>query len=132
MAKQIEVRCSAQVAQIMIDALRWFVELNYPRGADECSIAARDALLDLALRFERELVPDGVSRYSSRIRAFLCQAVKAYLGLQELETGQCFVHRCELVVQVCRGTSDGSGFAAAAELDADRAGPGIVQDSAER
>ncbi|MGD2074086.1 MAG: hypothetical protein PVI91_06550 [Gammaproteobacteria bacterium] len=125
MAKQIEVRCPPDIAAIMIEALRWFVEVNYPRGADECSIAAREALLDLVARFERELLPNGVSRYSSRIRAFLCEAVKAYLASQELNTGQRFSHRCAVVTDVCRGNSYGEGFAAAAARDATDAAPGI-------
>ncbi len=125
MARQIEVRCPAHIAGIMVEALRWFVQVSYPRGADECSSAAREALLDLASRFERELVPGGTSAYSARIRAFLCQAVKAYLALQERETGQCLANRSELIIRVCRGESDGSGFAAAAERDAARPGPGI-------
>ena len=75
MAKQIQVRGPAHIAGIMVESLEWFVQTHYPRGADECSIAAREALLDLASRFERELVATGASSYSSRIRAFLCQAV---------------------------------------------------------
>jgi len=125
MAKQIQVRCSATVAHIMVDALRWFVQTRYPHGADECSTAAREALLDLAGRFERELLANGHSAYSSRIRAFLCEAVRAWLMLQENETGQCFAHRCQVVIDVCRGNGDGAGFAAASELDAARTGPGI-------
>jgi hypothetical protein len=44
MAKQIVIRCPPAVAQQLIDALKWFVERNYPVAADECSAAARDAL----------------------------------------------------------------------------------------
>lgn len=125
MAKQIEVRCTAGIADIIVTALTWFVQTHYPHGADECSSAAREALLDLASRFERELVPHGASRYSHRIRAFVCQAVKAWLSQQELATGQCYVNRCQVVIEVCRGISDGAGFAAAAQRDAARPGPGI-------
>jgi hypothetical protein len=125
MAKQIEVRCAADIAGIMVESLKWFVQTHYPHGADECSIAAREALLDLAGRFERELVPNGSSRYSSRIRAFLCQAVKGWLTVQEHESGQCFANRCQVVIEVCRGNSDGAGFAAAAQRDAACSGPGI-------
>lgn len=125
MAKQIEVCCAANIAGIMVESLQWFVQTHYPHGADECSIAAREALLDLAGRFERELVAYGSSRYSSRIRAFLCQAVKAWLTLQELESGQCFANRCQVVIEVCRGNSNGAGFAAAAQRDAACPGPGI-------
>ena len=127
MAKQIDVRCAANIADIIVASLKWFVQTRYPHGADECSIAAREALLDLAGRFERELVPQGASRYSSRIRAFVCEAVKAWLSRQELETGQCFVNRCQVVVEVCRGHSDGAGFALAAQRDAERPGPGIEE-----
>lgn len=125
MARQIQVCCPADIAHIMVQALRWFVQTRYPHGADECSSAAREALLDLAGRFERELLVDGHSAYSSRIRAFLCEAVRIWLILQEDDTGQCFAHRCQVVIDVCRGNSDGAGFAAASELDAAHPGPGI-------
>lgn len=118
MAKQIRVQCPAKIAGILIEALGWFVETNYPRGADECSIAAREALLDLAGRFERELLPLGTSAYSSRIRAFLCEAVKGYLAVRAAETGENYSNRCDLLVAVCRGDSDGAGFDEAARLDA--------------
>ena len=130
MAKQIQVRCPAHIAGIMVESLEWFVQTHYPCGADECSIAAREALLDLASRFERELVPTGASSYSSRIRAFLCQAVKAWLTLQERQTGQCFANRCQVVIEVCRGNSDGAGFSAAAQRDAAQPGPGIELENA--
>jgi len=118
MAKQIRVLCPADIAGILIEALGWFVETNYPRGADECSIAAREALLDLAARFERELLPLGSSAYSSRIRAFLCEAVKGYIALRAAETGENYDNRCDVLVAVCRGESDGAGFDEAARVDA--------------
>ena len=118
MTKQIQVQCPPEVALIIVESLRWFVETNYPRGADECSIAAREALLGLADRFERELVQDGRSTYSSRVRAFLCEAVRSYLALQETETGCCHEHRRQVVIDVCRGNSDGAGFEAARMDDA--------------
>ena len=94
MAKQVSIRCPAHVSQIIIDALKAFIERNYPVGADECSIAARDALYDLAGRFERELLPQGEISYSIRMRAFLCEAARSYLVLQGLESGTCFDNRC--------------------------------------
>lgn len=113
---------------MLVQALRWFVHTRYPYAADECSSAARETLLDLAARFERELLLQGHSSYSSRIRAFVCEAVKAWLMLQESETGQCFTHRCQVVIDVCRGNSDGAGFEAASALDAAQPGPGIGRD----
>lgn len=117
MAKQISVRCSAQTATVLVDALRWFVARNYPHGADECSIAAREALLDLAERFERELGAQGQSAYSSRIRAFLCEAVNSYTRQLEAQTGHSHAHRRALMIEVCRGLSDDKGFAAAQRRD---------------
>lgn len=118
MAKQISIRCPAPLAQIMIDALKWFVDRNYPAGADECSIAARDALYDLAGRLERELLAQGATAYSIRMRAFLCEAVRSYLVLRESETGVRYDNRCQVLIDVCRGKADGSDFAAAAARDA--------------
>lgn len=118
MAKQIRIRCPAQLAQLMIDALKCFVDRHYPAGADECSIAARDALYDLADRLDRELLAHGETSYSIRMRAFLCEAVRSHLMLQAMETGVCHDNRCQVLIDVCRGKSDGSGFDAAADRDA--------------
>ena len=118
MAKQIRIRCPANVAQLIIDALRGFIERNYPVGADECSIAARDALYDLVGRLESELLPHGEISYSIRMRAFLCEAARSYLVLQGLESGTCFDNRCKALVAICRGEADGADFDAAAERDA--------------
>jgi len=117
MAKQISVRCSAETAAVLVDALQWFVARNYPHGADECSIAAREALLDLAERFERELVAQGQSAYSSRVRAFLCEAVNSYTRQLEAQTGHSYAHRRALMIEVCRGLSDDDGLAAAQRRD---------------
>ena len=130
MAKQIEVRCDADIASLIIESLEWFVQTHYPHGADECSTAAREALLELKRRFETELLARGVSRYSSRIRAFVCEAVRGWLGLQESRSGECFAHRCEVVVAVCRGLSDGAGYALAEQQDAAAPGPGIESGQA--
>jgi hypothetical protein len=124
MAKQIAIRCPAQVAQLIIDALKWFIERNYPTGADECSIAARDALYDLAGRFERELLANGESTYSIRMRAFLCEAVRSYLVALGIDSGVCHDNRRQVLIDVCRGNSDGADFDAAAERDAAANGPG--------
>jgi hypothetical protein len=118
MAKQINVRCPPEMAAVLVDALRWFVECNYPHGADECSIAARDALLGLAQRFERELSASGQCAYSSRVRAFLCEAVNGYTHHLEERDGGSYARRREVMIQVCRGLSAGEGFAAAGQRDA--------------
>lgn len=117
MAKQITVKCSAEIASVLVDALQWFVARHYPYGADECSIAARAALLELAERFGRELSETGRSAYSSRIRAFLCEAVNSYTRQLEHDTGVCFTHRRAGLIEVCRGLSDGNGYALATQLD---------------
>ena len=117
MAKQITVQCPSEITDIMIDALNWFVAQHYPSGADECSIAARDALFGLVHHFERELRPNGHCTYSIRMRAFLCEAVRSYLQQLALQSGCCHSNRSQVVVEVCRGDSDGAGFAEAARLD---------------
>lgn len=127
MAKQITVRCPPEIADIMIEALNWFVAQHYPSGADECSIAARDALFGLADHFERELRPHGRCAYSIRMRAFLCEAVRTYLEQLALQTGRCHSNRSRVVVGVCRGDSDGTGFAEAVGLD--EASPGLPAGS---
>ncbi len=117
MGKQITVQCSTEIAGILVDALQWFVARNYPHGADECSIAAREALLDLAERFSRELVETGRTSYSSRIRAFLCEAVSSYTQQLERDTAERYHHRRPQLIEVCRGLSSGDGYAAAKQRD---------------
>lgn len=124
MAKQISVRCPAEIAEILVDALRWFVASRYPYGADECSIAARETLLDLAGRLRSELVAQGHCAYSSRVRAFLCEAVNSYTQQLEQQGGRSYHHRRAKLIEVCRGLSDGEGFAAAGRLDKQSTGDG--------
>lgn len=122
MAKQIAVQCPPEIADIIIDSLNWFVAQHYPSGADECSIAARDALFGLVHHFERELRPQGRCTYSIRMRAFLCEAVRSYLEQLGSQRGVCYSHRSRVIIDVCRGDADGGGFAEAAGLD--KAAPG--------
>ena len=117
MAKQIEIQCTREIGDIIIQALAWFVESNYPRAADECSAAAREALLDLIARFERELLVNGQSAYSRRIRAFVCEAIKGYMPQLSQRCGESFQHREVLIIAVCRGESDGREYAQATARD---------------
>lgn len=117
MAKQITVECRAPVAALLSEALRWFVASHYPHGADECSIAARETLLDLARRFDRELANTGRCDYSSRVRAFLTEALNSYTHHLEAEQSRSWEHRRALLIAVCRGQSNGEGYAAAESCD---------------
>lgn len=117
MAKQITIECSAEIAAVLVAALQWFVERNFPSGADECSIAARGALLDLAERFQRELLVAGRSSYSRRVRAFLCEAVNSYTRYLERDGASCYDRRRAELIDVCRGISSGDGYGAARQHD---------------
>lgn len=117
MGKQITVKCDPELAAVLESALRWFVASHYPHGADECSIAAREALLDLAGRFRQELAVQGCCAYSSRVRAFLCEAVNSYTCHLEREEAQSWTHRRELLIAVSRGQSTGGDYPQAAVRD---------------
>ncbi len=117
MPKQITVQCSVEIAALLETALRWFVATRYPHGADECSIAAREALLDLARRFRDELAVDGRCVYSGRTRAFLSEAVSCYTRQCEQDSGQSWAFRRDELIAVCRGLSNGDGYAAALQRD---------------
>jgi hypothetical protein len=117
MAKQIAVECVPELATLLVQALRWFVATHYPHGADECSIAAREALLDLAGRFEQELAVNGRCTYSSRVRAFLCEAVNSYTHHLEREQVQSWTCRRESLIALSRGLSKGEDFADAEARD---------------
>jgi hypothetical protein len=122
MAKQIEVQCTGEIGDIIVQALAWFVESHYPRAADECSAAAREALLDVIARFERELLVNGKSAYSSRIRAFVCEAIKGYMLQLSRHFGETFENREALIISVCRGESDGRSYAEATAQDRSASG----------
>lgn len=122
MARQIRVTCNSQMAEIIIEALQWFVDSHYPHCADECSTAAREALLDLIARFQRELLVTGRSTYSSRVRAFVCEAIKGYTSLLEQQQGESYERRKTALISVCRGETEGGDFAALQA--ADRGGEG--------
>lgn len=123
MAKQIRVECAAQTAALLEQALRWFVDRHYPHGADECSIAAREALLELADRFATELAADGRCDYSSRVRAFLTEAVNSYTQYQEGASGESWVQRRSVLIAVARGQSRGEEYPQA--VSRDRQDPGV-------
>lgn len=127
MAKQITIRCPQEMAVLIVEALQWFVQSHYPYGADECSTAAREALLELVDRFRRELPEAGESRYSARVRAFVCEAIKGYTGILEQDSGQSWAGRRELLIAVCRGQSDGAGYSEAAAMDEQAASPDGIQ-----
>ncbi len=117
MAKQIEIQSTREVWGIIVEELSWFVESHYPRAVDECSAAAREALLDLISRFERELLVNGQSAYSRRIRAFVCEAIKGYIPQLSQRSGESFQNREVLIIAVCRGESDGREYAEATARD---------------
>ena len=117
MAKQITVQCDTEIGKIIVNALSWFVDSHYPRAADECSAAAREALLDLISRFEQGLLVNGQSAYSSRIRAFVCEAIKGYVPQLSQQSGESFRNREALIIAVCRGESDGRGYDEATARD---------------
>jgi hypothetical protein len=117
MAKQISIQCSSALAGLLSEALQWFVASHYPYGADECSIAARETLLDLAQRFAHELAETGRCDYSSRVRALLTEAVNSYTRLREQDSAQSWGHRRTLLIAVCRGLSSGEAYAEAERRD---------------
>lgn len=115
MPREIEVRCPPATGRRLVEALRGYVASRYPYAADECSAAAREALLDLADRFERDLVGTGVCIYSQRIRAFVSEAVRYHCEVLEAREGKPYRARCELYVGIVRGTPADRQDEAAAE-----------------
>ncbi len=103
MAHDIEVRCAPDTAQRLALALQAFVASHYPYAADECSAAAREVLLDLARSFETQLRTTGACVYSQRVRAFVCEAVRAYCEALERSEGCSYRERCALYTAIVRG-----------------------------
>ena len=59
----------------------------------------------------------GRSTYSRRVPAFLCEVVNTYMLRLEQGSDQSHEHRRALVIKICRGLSDNTGYAAVTQAD---------------
>lgn len=120
MNKRIEIACSAEIKDILVQAIRDYTEVAFPAGGSDCVLVAREAMLDAAHAFEREFAATpGHSGYNKRLRAMVKEALRLRYQLLAVDTGRDFSHECALLLDIAAGAVHGE-----AELAAARAADG--------
>ena len=102
--QSIEIRCPAQVRDVIVNALRDYTEVAFPQGASDCALVARGALLDAVEQMQRSWAETGRMRYSKRIRAFIKEAVRMHFELRAHDEGRSFAHEYALLLEAVGGT----------------------------
>jgi len=77
-AKVINFQCSPNLSDAMVAAIRNYVAVQYPPGASDCSLAAREALLTVADDIETVCQTEPSVKLSRRLRTMLKIAVNYY------------------------------------------------------
>ena len=103
MPRPIEVNCPAHIQNIIVSALRNYVDVAFPSGSAECALVAREALLDAAKEFEQSCQNTGKSSYNRRMRAMVREAIKLHYRLLEADEGRSFACECAAVIEACEG-----------------------------
>jgi hypothetical protein len=127
--KRIEVNCSQQIKDIFVTALRNYTEVAFPAGSADCSLVAREAMLDTLSGFEREFIANGDGRagYNKRLRAMAKEAIRLHYRLLAADSGTQHAHECALLLETVEGIPHNDVDLAAARA-ADRAGEPIHGD----
>ena len=77
-AKIINLQCSPNLSDTMAAAIRNYVAVQYPPGASDCALAAREALLTVADDIETVCQTEPSVNLSRRLRTMLKIAVNYY------------------------------------------------------
>lgn len=77
-AKIINLQCSPNLSDTMAAAIRNYVAVQYPPGASDCALAAREALLTVADNIETVCQTAPTVELSRRLRTMLKIAVNFY------------------------------------------------------
>lgn len=77
-AKVIHLQCSPNLSDSMAAAIRNYVAVQYPPGASDCALAAREALLTVADNIETVCQTAATVELSRRLRTMLKIAVNYY------------------------------------------------------
>lgn len=120
MGKRIEVNCTQQIKDIFVTALRNYTEVAFPSGSADCSLVAREAMLDTVSGFEREFAAngDGHAGYNKRLRAMAKEAIRLHYRLLSADDEAEHGHECALLLEVAEGIPhDDSDLAAARAAD---------------
>lgn len=120
MAKRIEVVCSLEIKEIFVTALRNYTDVAFPRGSADCSLVAREAMLDTLAEFEREYAAGDAGRagYNKRLRAMVKEGLRLHYQLESAERGMPMEAECQLLLEVAEGIPhDDADLAAARRAD---------------
>jgi hypothetical protein len=133
MTKRIEVVCSPEIKAILLEALRNYTDVAFPCGCADCSLVAREAMLDALTGFEREYDDGGTGRagYNKRLRAMFKEGVRLHYRLLEADCGHTVESECQLLLDVVEGTPrDDADLAAARSADRVQASPDAAAQTA--
>lgn len=120
MSKRIEVVCSPEIKTILITALRNYTDVAFPCGCADCSLVAREAMLDALAGFDREYDSGGIGRagYNKRLRAMFKEGVQLHYRVLEADRGHTLEAECRLLLEVVEGIPhDDADLAAARKAD---------------
>ncbi len=124
MAKSIAVNCPPRINDIIALAVRNYVDVAFPPGSGECSLVAREALLDAVKEFEQSCQNTGKGSYNRRMRAMVREAIKLHYRLLEEDEGRSFACECAAVIEACEGIPKTDAEIRAAEDKDHRASTG--------
>lgn len=130
MDKRIQIRCSIQIKDIFVTALRDYTEVAFPPGSADCSLVAREAMLDTVAGFEREYAAtgDGHASYNKRLRAMAKEAIRLHYRLLADGDGCARTHECALLLETADGIPHDDEDLAAAR-SADRTPGAVCRDT---
>ena len=118
MAKSIELTCAPPLTDIVVAALRDYIDVSYPAGSGDCALVARESLLDTLHALEEQRRAGAACHYNRHLRAMLKEAVKLHYSLQAHEQGHDCSHQCAVLLDACQGLPRTEAeWQAARELD---------------
>ncbi len=103
MAKTIELQCAPPLTDIVVLALRNYIEVSYPAGSADCAMVARESLTDSLHVLEEQRRTGASCHYNRYLRAMLKEAVKLHYSVQASDEGHDCAHQCAVLLDVCQG-----------------------------
>lgn len=133
MTKRIEVVCTPEIKTIFVTALRNYTDVAFPCGSADCSLVAREAMLDTLAEFEREYAGNDAGRagYNKRLRAMFKEGLRLHYRLEAAERGMPMDAECRLLLEVAEGVPhDDADLAAARRADREQADTAATDQAA--
>jgi hypothetical protein len=103
MAKPIDLNCAASLTDIIVVALRNYIDVTYPAGSGDCALVARESLLDTLHALEEQRRAGAACHYNRYIRAMLKEAVRLHYAVQAHDQGHDCSHQCAVLLDACQG-----------------------------